>query len=82
MALEQPIEETVIVKPAVLLKIEQVIVRFMEQDSYATAIYSLLNDDNVPVTTQPIGLTEAELSGWEADDQFVVDLIKTKLNLS
>jgi hypothetical protein len=54
----------------------------MEQDSYATAIYSLLNDDNVPVTTQPIGLTEAELSGWEADDQFVVDLIKTKLNLS
>jgi hypothetical protein len=82
MALEQQIETTTIIKPAVLLKIEQVIVRFMEQDSYATAIYSLLNDDGIAILTQPIGLTEAELLGWEADDQFVVDLIKTKLNLS
>lgn len=82
MALEQSIEETIVAKPAVTLKIEQVIIRFMDQDSYATAIYSLLNNEGASVATQPIGLTESELTNWGTDDQFVIDLIKTKLNLS
>jgi hypothetical protein len=82
MALQEPIAPQEVVKPAVELRIDTVIFRFGPGDQYAFASCSLVDEDGKTVEGQTVQFTEAELIGWEADDQFVVDLIKTKLNLS
>lgn len=81
MALEESITSQPVVKPAVVLRIDTVIFRFQEGDGYALAAASLLDDDESTIETKSLPLTEAELNGWGADDQFVLDLVKSKLGL-
>lgn len=82
MALEETISSQPVVKPAVKLRVDTVIFRFQEGDGYAFASASLLDEDGAVVENKTMPLTEAELVGWGADDSFIVDLVKAKLNLS
>lgn len=81
MALQEPITPQAVVKAAVKLRVDTVIFRFQEGDRYAFASATLLDDDDVPVEGKTIPLTEDELANWSADDQFVLDLVKSKLGL-
>lgn len=81
MALEETISSQPVLKPAVKLRVDTVIFRFQEGEGYAFASASLLNEDGVNVEGKTIPLTEQELNGWGADDQFVLDLVKSKLGL-
>lgn len=81
MALEETITSQQVVKPAVVLRIDAVVFRFQPEEGYALAAASLLDDDGSTIETKSLPLTEAELNGWGADDQFVLDLVKSKLGL-
>jgi hypothetical protein len=82
MALEETISSQPVVKPAVKLRVDSVFFRFQEGDGYAFASASLIDEDGVVVEGKTVPMTEDELSDWGADDSFIVDLVKTKLNLA
>jgi hypothetical protein len=79
MAIEQPMQQLTIVKPAVTLRLEQVQILFLEE--YAYAFIALLDEDGAVVSRQTMPMEEAELAGWGSDDTVVVDIIKAKLGL-
>lgn len=81
MALEESITSQPVVKPAVTLRVDTVIFRFQEGDGYAFASASLFDEDGSLIESKSLPLTEQELNGWGADDQFVLDLVKSKLGL-
>lgn len=81
MALQEPIDPQQVNKPATTLIVNTVTFRFDAGDFYAFATASLLDEDGNTVENATLPLTEQELNGWGADDQFVLDLVKSKLGL-
>lgn len=81
MALEEEISSQPVVKPAVKLRVDTVIFRFQEDEGYAFASVSLLDEDGTNVENKAVPMTEEELAGWGSDDTFVLELVKSKLGL-
>ena len=79
MPIQQPMNQFTVLKPAVTLRLDQVDILFREE--YAYAYISLLDEDGAVVSRQTIAMQENELSGWGADDTFVLEVVKNKLGI-
>ena len=52
-----------------------------DMGSGATFHYSLVADNGIPFESGFIKLTESEFNSWGTDDNYIEDLILSKLNL-
>lgn len=91
MALEQIIEPNQVITTTVKILIESVVFRFQHHEGpepvtdpgiYAFANISFYDQHNNNKDSKIVMFTKDELADWGADDSFIVDLVKTKLNLA
>lgn len=81
LQLHQPIETTVVVKPAINAAVQYMIVNFGTEE-WGTARILLLDEDGNAIAAEDVNVTLAESEAWEGDDTYILNLALQKLGLS
>ena len=79
MQLKTPIQPAETSKPAVEAICNLVQIRFGQQDQYAFAHITLLDENGITVSNAQVNFTEKELADWGTDDTYVLNLALIKL---
>jgi hypothetical protein len=79
--IQQPIQPTNIVKPAIKAQLKSVDVRFGPGEEYATISILLLNEDDRHVITRMVQMTVEESEQWGTDDSYLLQFAIDKLGL-